>query len=143
MKKIAVLLLFVFTGFLFNSVNAQDTKKEAKVVEVKSAKIEASRGASPHIKTPKPTTDKVAPKPKKDEGTRGDYCKVIVDNWTGYAIDIYVDGEWEGSVAAWSDGYTWAIEGKTQLYGESVGGTQYWGPTYVDCYYEHTWKLTD
>ncbi|MCD4665849.1 MAG: hypothetical protein K8R68_11320 [Bacteroidales bacterium] len=144
MKKFIVLVLFVFAGFLFYTANAQDVKKESKIVEVVSAEIEAARGPSPHITTPKPTGDEVkAPKPEKNKGTRGDYCKVTVDNWTGYAIDIYVDGVWEGTVAAWSDGYTWAIEGKTKLYGESVGGTKYWGPTYVDCYVEHTWKLTD
>lgn len=129
----------MFVGFQFSTINAQDSKKKSKTIEVVSMDIEATRGASTHIKTPKPTEDVVAPKP---EASRGDYCKVIVDNWTGYAIDIYVDGEWEGTVAAWDDGYTWAISGKTQLYGESVGGTKYWGPSYVDCRSEFTWKLT-
>ena len=61
----------------------------------------------------------------------------------GFAVDIYVDGEYAGTVGAWGDGYTWAIEGKTKLYGKSTGGTLTWGPVYVDCYYEHRWKLTE
>mgnify|MGYP003573930785 CR=1 FL=1 len=147
MKKLILLLVVMFSGFLFVSSYAQDiksAKKEAKVLEVKGQAAEKTRGVSPYIKTPKPTSDEVVvPKPDKDEKARADYCKVIVDNWTGFAIDVYVDGTYAGTVSAWSDGYTWAIEGKTQLYAESVGGTTYWGPTYVDCYYEHTWKLTN
>lgn len=138
MKKLIYLMLFVFSGMLFSNVNAQESKKQSKLIETVGADIDASRGASPHITTPKPVGDVPAPKP---EETRGDYCKVIIDNWTGYAIDIYVDGTWEGTVAAWSDGYTWAIAGKTKLYGESTGGTKYWGPSWVDCDYEFTWKL--
>ncbi len=141
MKKLIILSLLVFIGFQFSTVNAQDSKKKAKTIEVVSVDIDASRGVSPHIKTSKPTTDNVVV--QKPESTRGDYCKVNIDNWTGYAIDIYVDGVWEGTVAAWSDGYTWAISGKTQLYGESVGETSSWGPSYVDCGDEFTWKLTD
>ena len=140
MKKLIILTLFVFAGSMFFVANAQDTEKKATVIEVVAMDIEATRGASPHITTPKPTGDVVAPKP---EATRGDYCQVIVDNWTGYAIDIYVDGAWEGTVAAWSDGYTWAIPGRTKLYGESTGGTKYWGPSYVNCTGAYTWKLTN
>jgi len=141
MKKLSLLLSVVFIAFMFISVNAQDAKKETKVIEEKAASIEATRGVSPHITSPKPTNDEN--RPDKPEQTRGDYCKVIVDNWTSYSIDIYVDGEWAGTVAAWDEGYTWAIEGKTKLYGESVGGTKYWGASYVDCYSQYTWKLTD
>lgn len=142
MKKITLMLVVVFAAFLFSSVNAQE--KETKVVEVSKAKVEASRGTSPHITTPKPVNDEVVvPKPAESDKARADYCKVIVDNWSGYAIDIYVDGDYSGTVAAWSDGYTWAISGRTKLYAQSTGGSMYWGPTYIDCIYDYTWKLTD
>lgn len=138
MKKLITLTLALFLGFAFYTANAQDAKK--KTIEAVGAKVEATRGDNANIVTPKPTTDVVAEKP---EATRGGSCKVIVDNWTGYAIDIYVDGVWEGTVAAWSDGYTWAIPGKTKLYGLSVGGTMEWGPAWVNCKSEYTWKLTN
>ncbi|MBN2521108.1 MAG: hypothetical protein JXB17_11415 [Bacteroidales bacterium] len=135
MKKLLLIgLVALFTASLI----AQEP--EAKTVESKSGTIEKSRGEDPNIVSERPTTDEPAPQP--DEATRGSYCKVIVDNWTGYAIDVYVDGEYAGTVGSWSDGYTWAIEGKTKLYGRSTGGTLTWGPVYVDCYYSHTWKLT-
>jgi len=143
MKKLVLLLVVVFSATLFVSTYAQDVKKEVKVITVKGEQAEKTRGASPYIKTPKPASDEVVvPKPVESEKARADYCKVTVDNWTGYAVDVYVDGDYAGTVAAWSDGYTWAIEGKTQLYAETVGGTVYFGPTYVDCYSTHTWKLS-
>lgn len=137
-------MIVMFSFSLMSTSIAQEAEKETKVIEAKAEKVEKTRGPSPYIKTPKPTSDEVvAPKPEEDKKARADYCKVIVDNWTGYAIDIYVDGDYAGTVAAWSDGYTWAIEGKTQLYAETTGGSLYFGPVYVDCYYEHTWKLTN
>lgn len=144
MKKLVLLLVVMFSATLFVSTYAQDVKKETKVITVKGAEIEKTRGASPYIKTPKPVDDEIiVPKPKESEQARGgEWCKVTVDNWTGYTIDVYVDGDYAGTVGSWSDGYTWAIAGKTQLYAESVGGTVYWGPTYVDCDGEYIWKLT-
>ena len=137
MKRILLISLAAFLTFSF--LNAQDAEK--KDIESKAAKVEKSRGEDPNIKTDRPADD--TPVPKPDESTRGGYCKVVVDNWSGYAVDIYVDGEYAGTVGAWGDGYTWAIEGKTKLYGRSTGGTLTWGPVYVDCYYQHTWKLTE
>ena len=138
MKKLIpiVLAALVLAVFSPTKVSAQ----EKKTVEAKAVKVDKSRGVDDNIKTPRPTVDTPAPKPDQ---SRGGTCKVIVDNWTGFAIDIYVDGEYAGTVGSWSDGYTYAIEGKVKLYGASSGGGYTWGPTYVDCVYEHTWKLTN
>lgn len=138
MKKITFFLVIVFAAFIFISLGAQE--KDSKIVEVSVTKVESFRGAGPHI-TPKPVIDEVVvPKPAENDKVRADNCEVIVD-WTGYASDVYVDGEYFGTDAAWSDGSIWAISGKTKLYAQSVGETMYWLPTYVDCLYEHTWKL--
>jgi Ni/Co efflux regulator RcnB len=138
MKKLVLIVLAIFIVASVSQLSAQ----EKKVIEQKAAKVEKSRGEDPNITNPRPTSDD-NPVPKPNEATRGSYCKVIIDNWTGYAIDIYVDGSYAGTVGAWGNGYTWAIEGKTKLYGVSTGGSMYWGPTYVDCYSEYTWKLVN
>jgi hypothetical protein len=133
MKRVLLIsLVALFT------ISVYGQTKEVKVIESKSTKIEKTRGTNPNVIKERPTTDEPAPKPEK---SRGGECKVIVDNWTGYAIDIYVDGEYAGTVAAWSDGYTYAVEGKVKLYGKSTGSSHEWGLVYVDCYYEHKWKL--
>ncbi|MBC8343211.1 MAG: hypothetical protein ISR55_07110 [Bacteroidetes bacterium] len=135
MKKV---LLIGFVTLFTLSVYGQS--KEVKVIESKSATIEKTRGNNPNVVKERSNTDVAIPKPEK---SRGDDCRVVVDNWTGYSVDIYVDGDYAGTVGAWSDGYTYTAEGQTSLYGKSVGGSIEWGPVYVDCYYEHTWKLTD
>jgi hypothetical protein len=64
-----------------------------------------------------------------------------LDNYTGYTIDVYIDGDYKGTLPPWEKQYTWAIAGKTKLYAITVGGTYSWGPYYFDCDYEYTWRL--
>lgn len=131
--------IFMGVALITNQLQAQ----EKKVVETKGMAIDVSRGADPNIIEPKPVNDNVVKeKPAKEDAARTDYCKVIIDNWTGYTVDVYVDGYYEGSCAAWEEGYTYTVSGKTKLYAVSVGGTVSWGPAYVDCVYEYTWQLT-
>ena len=123
--------------FLFINANAQ----EKKVVETRGQKVEATRGADPNIKTPKPANDEnIVPKPADTEYRSGE-CKIWIDNNTGYSIDIYVDGNYKGTIAAWETKHTWAISGRTKLYGKSIGGTTSWGPIYFDCGDIYTWHL--
>jgi len=117
-------------------------KPDSKVIKTKGADVEQTRGDNPNIKEAKPVNDDVVAAKPDEQAARTDYCKVIVSNYTGYTVDIYVDGYYEGTVAAWSDGYTYAVSGRTELYGLSVGGTVQWGPKTVDCGYEYTWELT-
>ena len=139
MKKVMPVILFLFIGALLTSLNL--SAQEKKVIETKGAIYTEIRGGDPNIAVPKPTGDQVTPKPE-ETASRTDYCKVYIDNWTGYTIDVYIDGEYAGSVAAWETAYGWAIAGKTKLYAKSIGGTVYWGPVYVDCLSEYTWELS-
>lgn len=137
MRKVLFVTLVAFlTTSLFYTASAQE--KEKKVIDAKASKIENTRGANPNIVTPKPTNDTKAAKPAE---TRGESCTVYINNNTGYTIDIYVDGNYKGTVGSYSSGYTYAIPGSTKLYAQSVGGTMYWGPTTVDCQYSYTWNL--
>jgi len=142
MKKIVFFLATVF--FLSSTmILTAQTEADKKVIESRGTKVENTRGDNPNILEAKPVNDNVvAPKPEQS-AARTDYCKVIIDNWSGYAVDIYVDGYYEGTVAAWSEGYTYTVSGQTKLYGLSVGGTLEWGPKWVDCGYSYTWKLTN
>jgi hypothetical protein len=140
MKKVALFLVSVFIMGSVTMLHAQ--KDEGKVIETKGVKVEQTRGDDPHIKEAKPVNDEVVAKKPAEEAARTSYCKVIVENWTGYTIDIYVDGYYEGTVAAWGDGYTYTYSGNAELYGKSVGGTVTWGPKYIDCGSQYTWQLT-
>jgi len=137
MKKLLFISVLIFVGSL--TVNAQDLEK--KTIETKAKKVETTRGEHPYIKVAKVTDDENLLEEPKEEQSRATYCKVWIDNNTGYTIDIYIDGEYMGTIPAWKQEYTWAIAGKTHFYAESVGGSSYWGPYYFDCNYEYTWKL--
>jgi len=96
MKK-TLLLAVVFTVatlFSVSTVFAQETK----VVNVKAVKVEKSRGENPNIKQARPTSDIAAPKPDK---SRGEICTIGFENFTGYSIDVYVDGIYRGTMAPW------------------------------------------
>lgn len=135
-KALFITLVAFLTSAFFYTASAQE--KEAKIINAKAAKIDNTRGANPNIVTPKPTDDTKA---KLQEQARGGSCTVYINNHTGYTIDVYVDGNYKGTVGAYSTGYTYAIPGQTKLYGQSIGGTMYWGPSYVDCQYSYTWNL--
>ena len=69
---------------------------------------------------------------------------VVVDNWTGYYIDIYVNGNYRGTVSPWDKRVTWAIPGTNTLYAKAVfddGSYLYWGPKVTYTGYQYTWKL--
>lgn len=137
MKKLLFISVLIFVGSL--TVNAQDLEK--KIIETKAKKVETTRGEHPYIKVAKATDDKNLTAEPKEEKTRATYCKIWLNNFTAYTIDIYVDGEYAGTLPPWIKKYTWAVAGKTQVYSESVGGTVYWGPSYFDCKFEYTWNL--
>jgi len=72
------------------------------------------------------------------------YSDVVIDNWTGYYIDIYVDNSYRGTVSPWDKKVTWAIPGATKLYAKAVfddGTYLYWGPSTTTTGYQYTWKL--
>jgi type II secretory pathway pseudopilin PulG len=138
MKKLIVIALVAFLGSIVAPSALQAQAKQKKNVDAKSAVFEKTRGADENIKTAKPGDD--TPKAKVEK-TRGESCYIYVNNYTGYSIDIYVDGDWMGTIAAYATAYTTTYPGNTKFYAKSIGGTRYWGPSYFDCQYEYTWNL--
>ncbi len=95
-------------------------KGAKKSVKVTSSAVASARGANPHIKMDKPSTDKEVTKP------RGTYCSVNFNNHTGYVIDIYVDGNFKGTLAAYDAGSVTVYSGYTTIYCISAGKTKEW-----------------
>lgn len=130
MKKIIFLALM---AFLIAQVGFAQKTPVAK--EVKATKVEKSRGANPNIKTDMPTTDKLTVK------ERGDNCSVKFDNWTGYVIKVYVDGDFKGVVDAYGSGWVVVAGGYTTIYCVTVGGTYEWKAA-GNCEEEYYFKLS-
>lgn len=117
--------------------------KKKKTIEVKASSQPSEEVAA----LTKPANEK---NPKPESKSRGDeygpnYSDIIVDNWCGYSIDIYVDSKYRGTVGPYDKKVTWAIPGNTRLYAKATfsdGSYLYWGPVVTLTEYEYTWKLT-
>jgi len=97
-------------------------------VDLKAQDVK-SRGANPEIKSDRPTTDQAGASRGSGSGT----CYVYLHNYTSYSIDIYVDGYWEGTLAAYGDAYVPTGTGYTTMYGASVGRTKEWKFSGASC----------
>jgi hypothetical protein len=144
MKKITLILALtaIFIAGTIATTVAQ-TKEKKTITNVAQKKTAGQKV----IDITGPKTQNVQDKPAVENKSKGDvygsdYCDVTIDNWTGYAIDIYIDGSFRGTIAAYDKRVTWAIPGTTKFYAEASGTTYYWGTYSFDCSYAYTWKLT-
>ena len=120
MKK--YLLMICLTVMSVSYVSAQ-VKKRLIVQDPKQTKVDAkARGAA--IKVDKPTTDVAAPAPAQRGST--DFCTITFDNYTGYWINVYVDGNYKGDVAPYGVGDVTVYGGYTTYYCVTAGGTYSW-----------------
>jgi hypothetical protein len=149
MKKTTIpimVMLCTLLAFLLvqNSVFAQKkSPKKKQSVETKAVSAPSAEAGT----LVRPANEK---NPKPQAKARGDvygsnYSDIIVDNYTGYSIDIYVDGSFRGTIGAYDKKVTWAVPGNTRLYAKAVfndGSYLYWGPLVTYTGYEYTWRLT-
>lgn len=143
MKNLSTLLMMIGAFVVCSlTVSAQEKDRKQETIESKrntekSTEIESLSKPS-NSKTP------VAEPRSRGDVYGADYCDVVVDNYTGWYIDIYVDNEYRGTIAPYDRRVTWAVKGNTKLYGKAEfddGSYYYWGPSYVEADYEYTLNL--
>jgi hypothetical protein len=134
LSVIILSIIFFFAATILSTNYAQ----EKKSVDVKAKKVETSRGENPNIKFSVPKTDdNPEAKPEKE---RGAYCGIDFKNYTGYYIDIYVNGYYKGTLGPWADGSVTVYSGYTTIYCITTGGTLEWSDA-GGCDYYFTYKL--
>lgn len=143
MKKMFIMtcavaaLSLAFTPSTF----AQSKAKKKQTIEAK-AMSEANEEVT---KLMRPSNNADAPAaPNRGDNYGASMSDIIVDNYTGWYIDIYVDGEFRGTLAPWDKRVTWAIPGATTLYAKATfddGSYRYWGPTSAETGYQYQWNL--
>ncbi len=129
---------------------AAEKKAKEVVVEAKAQKPRGE-GADANVKSGPgkndPTKKVPAPAAKGGEKKRGGACGVIADNYTPWIIQVYIDGDYQGTVAPWGDLDLLAIAGwPTNAYARADftdGSTITWGPKIFNCEAEsvYRWKL--
>lgn len=74
-----------------------------------------------------------------------DYANIVIDNRTNYSIDIYIDRNYRGTIAAWNKIITWTVSGNTKLYAKARfndGTYYYWrSDLVVVTGHEFIWQL--
>ena len=106
-------------------------KKVARTV--KAAAVEVNRSSNPNIKTDAPTTDVAESK------SRG-ACSIYFSNYTGYYVNIYVDGYYKGQLSPWGGGTVVVGDGYTSIYCITAGKTLEWSDA-GNCYGSYTFRL--
>lgn len=124
MKK-TILGIFTATCMLLAfSITASAQKKIT--VKVESQKVERTRGANENIKSDVPTTD-------VKEVKTDSKCMIEFHNYTGYYVNVYVDGYYKGQLAPYGKSIVTVSNGYTTIYGLSAGGTVEWPTQSGNC----------
>ncbi len=141
-KQLFIFAAFLLMGFGF-SAYAQPSNLKKQEISGKS--ISTPDAKVNKLKRPANIKGKpMAPTSSRGDVYGPDYSDVVIDNWTGYYIDIYVNGSFRGTVSPYDKRVTWAIPGTNTLYAKAVfndGSYLYWGPQTTYTGYSYTWKL--
>lgn len=133
MKELKLLLIGLLALFILISTNAQDVKEKKETIKVIGVATESTRGTNPNIKIPKPVNDTVAlQKDSKNNKDKTIQCNIPINNTTEYAVDIYVNNAYVGTLAAWAED-KFKVNIGDFFYCISVVGTIEWGPFQTDC----------
>jgi len=141
MKRI-LLAAFTLIALTFASTDAsaQKTTKKKEKVSLQASSTPSAEVAA--LKRPDNVKGKPAAK-KRGDVYGSNYSDIIVDNWTGYYLDVYVDGTYRGSISPYGDKTTWAVPGRTTIYVKAVfsDGSYYWWKKVANTGYEYTLEI--
>ena len=116
-----------------------------KEVEAKASKEAPAPGAIKSEPGPNDPAAKVAaPAAKGGPEAKGPYCFALLDNYTQWYIDYFVDGMYQGTVPPYGELMGTALAGPTLLFGRArfVDGSELtWGPSRIQCDGNYRWKL--
>lgn len=137
-------LAIVFSFAVSTEVMAQKPQKATDKGEKVAAgqtdtNVKSQRSAND------PDASEPAPEAKGGPKSKAGWGKVIIDNRTPWAIDIYVDGDYRGTVGRYGDGFVWVERGVTILYARAEfddGSFLRWGPKNITLGAAFTWTLT-
>lgn len=152
-----VLAMFAFSFVVPSVAYGQDTKEKpvkmpktkkydkASETEVTGTKSEAgskSGSADPNVKSEfepnDPDTPMTVPASKGGGGSKGagGNCKIMLDNYTNYAIQIYINGIYKGVLYGGNESTLYYTPGQVTIYAKALfsdGSFTYWGPTTYSC----------
>ena len=139
MKKILILTLAVFVSLgLSTRLFAQD-KPIKTIVEVQSNAVEKTRGANPNIKSKAPATDQPVQLSSKSK-TETTGCEIEFENSTTNFVEVYIDGDYNGTVGPSGKLIINSEWGYTKVYCITTGQSKEWNFD-GNCKGNYLWKL--
>lgn len=146
MRKLLFIAAIGMLTYFATTQTATAQNYEGKtVVDIESADVDYSntRSTNPNIKISAPDNDKnplPGSKKKGNAKANGKECEIIFDNYTGYFIEVYIDGIYKGTVGEWGTLYVTVRGGYTKIYALTTGGTKEWNAE-GNCEGNYVWKL--
>lgn len=138
----SVLFVAFFSFLNVSNINAQDKDKTIK--EIKSKDVIKTRNYNPHIQVLVPKSDDdPTPAPNKKGGENDDAAieyEVIIDNFTGFYVEVYIDGVYKGTIGDWGTLNISVNEAYKKVYCITTGGTKDWLIT-GEFEEDYIWKL--
>jgi hypothetical protein len=131
------LILGVLTSCFLLAVTTESNAQKTKVVTrtVKAKTVEASRGANTNIKSDMPSSDTPVAQARGAAS-----CNINFSNYTGYYVNVYVDGYYKGQLSPWGSGSVVVGDGYTSIYCITAGRTLEWSDA-GNCYGSYTFRL--
>jgi len=120
---------------------ASDTFSES--TSAKSRGAGDDENITDDTKANNPDAEMATPPDKGGEAARAG-CKIKVDNWTPWKIQVFVNGVYRGLIQSWGDGRGYYGGARHTLYGVADftdGSRRTWGPSAFNCRGSYTWKL--
>ena len=129
--------------FIIGYSSYSQTDLPLRLIEVKATPMDTTKGDYVHFRGNNPVNDQELPPPSEMGGSnsKGITCEVKFENRTGFVVDVYIDGHWQGTIGAWGDAVYRNISGYTTIYCMTVGRTFEW-LTKGDCDVNYLYKLT-
>lgn len=100
--------------------------------------VKGGRGAKPVVKL---SRDQANKNPKRLSSGKPRSGTLHINNHTEYYIDMYVDGDYSGTVAPYGDLYLYDSEDDVRVYGDVTGTSLYFGPREIGV--PGVWNLYD
>ena len=147
MRQIAFILTITLIGFMASPQKSVAQNYDGKtVVDIEHSNVDYSntRSTNPNIKINAPDNDKnplpASSKKNSKKTNNAKECEIIFDNYTGYFIEVYIDGIYRGTVGEWGTLYVTVKGGYTKVYAITTGGTKEWKAD-GNCDGNYVWKL--
>lgn len=124
-----IIIFAIAAIFSISATQMQAQDKDKTVKEIKSKEVIKTRNINPHIENTVPLSDentKPAPMKKGGEASQVAEYEVIVDNFTGYFIEVYIDGTYKGTISDWGTITITMDKAYEKLYCITTGGTKDW-----------------